>query len=241
MKIDLAFQKIMDTVTGRPVAYEVLARGIESGTGRVLTPGAFAGAAGTRWEDIDLCILSGLSHKRVQIPRGVGISINVAPETIVRERYWRRFIEWIEYLAQAHDADVIVEVSERMNVPESEVATLIDALHNAGALAALDDYGTASSSDERLKAHQWDICKIDYRPVMRPEKDRIAQAVVEYCDRRGIKTVLEGLETAADLQLVDRIAANWNQGFAYGLPFLSKPAYEGEQHVEISAWGMAPC
>jgi len=242
MKIDVAFQKIVDTVTGRAVAYELLARGIEDDTGRVLTPGAFAGRpGGHKWEDIDLCILSTLSLKLDQIPRGVGISVNVAPETILDERYWARFIEWIDYFAERHDADVIVEISERMHVPESDIAEVISTLHNAGALVALDDYGTACSSEERLMSHQWDICKLDYRPVMRPERDKIAQSVVRYCDRRGIKTVLEGLETQADLLLIDRIAANWNQGFVYGYPFLSQPVESQRLFAALSPWEMAPC
>ena len=242
MKIDVAFQKIIDTVTGRSVAYELLARGIEQDTGRVLTPGSFAGRpGGVKWEDIDLRILSILSQKMDQIPRGISISINVAPETIVDERYWARFIEWVEYFCDVHDADVIVEISERMNVPESDIADVISTLHNAGALAALDDYGTESSSEERLMSHQWDICKIDYRPVMPPEKDKIARSVVGYCDRRGIKTVLEGLETKDDLLLIDSVAANWNQGFVYGYPFLSAPVDEAPGIVSMASPSFASC
>lgn len=228
MKIDIALQPIVLPMSGRVASYEVLARGVDPYTGKVTLPvDLVRGADNFGWDDIDLAVLTRLRASLDQIPAQAGLNVNIAPETIVSREYWDQYCSLLEDLVRVHTAPLVVELSERIDIEESDLADVIGPLRELGAQIALDDLGAEWASRSRLAFHSWDICKIDFRPQARAHVAHWVGDVIAMCRRDNVLTVLEGVESAQDVLMARGMNVDRCQGFAHGRPFILN---EGESH-----------
>jgi len=93
-------------------------------------------------------------------------------------------------------------------------------LHRAG--VAIDDFGTGYSSMEQLRRIPFTELKLDRQFVRGAHHDRTTRAILDssvaLANQLAMSTVAEGVETAADWELVCRIGCDEAQGY-----FLAKP------------------
>lgn len=118
------------------------------------------------------------------------------------------------------------------------------ALKAIGLKLSLDDFGTGYSSLNQLKRLPLDKLKIDQSFVRGLPGDRydlaISSAIIGMGDALNLRLIAEGVETAAQLQVLRSIGCHEIQGFYVSRPIpaaeFSGFAREQRFQVERSAW-----
>jgi EAL domain-containing protein (putative c-di-GMP-specific phosphodiesterase class I) len=86
----------------------------------------------------------------------------------------------------------------------------------------LDDFGAGFSSFAYLKNLPVDLLKIDASFTHQLTKDRVQRALVESILQiarvLGMKTIAEGIEDEATLELLRELGVDYGQGFALHRP-----------------------
>ena len=116
-----------------------------------------------------------------------------------------------------------LEISEQQIIGDpSYLLPAVQALRAAGILIAIDDVGFGSSCLESLVLLQPEIVKIDKRCVIGVDGDpaRVEQLrrYVGVARALGCQIVAEGIETAAELEVVRSLGVDYGQGYFWGKP-----------------------
>jgi len=114
----------------------------------------------------------------------------------------------------------ITETAAIANLPSA--LRFISALHALGCRFVLDDFGTGFSSFAYLKNLPVDFLKIDASFTHQLALDPIQRALVESIQQiggvLGMKTIAEGIEDEATLEVVRELGIDYGQGFALHRP-----------------------
>jgi len=116
-----------------------------------------------------------------------------------------------------------LEVTESSAIGNFNKANeFISWIKSVGIGLALDDFGTGMASFEYLKSLPFDVVKIDGSFVKDMHKDPIDKAVIKYIQEiaqlKGQKTVAEYVETAQDVEELQKIGITYGQGYFLGKP-----------------------
>ena len=119
-------------------------------------------------------------------------------------------------------ADLIVEVTESavLEDPDQAVATLA-ALRSRGIRVAIDDFGTGYSSLSQLQTLPVDILKIDRAFVAgagTAAEATVTETLVQLGRMLNLRTIAEGIETAAEAATLAALGCNLAQGYYFGRP-----------------------
>ncbi|MCB1256737.1 MAG: EAL domain-containing protein [Microthrixaceae bacterium] len=118
---------------------------------------------------------------------------------------------------------LVIEVTESILIGETESAhQRLRGLHEMGIRLALDDFGTGYSSLSYLQAFPFDILKIDrsfVRNATTSTRDlSLLQTINRLGHNLGLQTLVEGIETAAQAELVTSMGCDLAQGFHLARP-----------------------
>lgn len=211
-----AYEPVISLHTGRVVGHEALAR-FARPDGTLLSPATmFALLHGAP----DLLLEAELKLKRHQLehaPRGTELFLNVDPDS------WEAGGVGPESpllaLLGGAPGRVVVEVIENMDVSDAQLARqLIATLRARGLHIALDDVGAQNSllSFEALDAAE--VLKFDrmlLRRLGHPRRLAVVRALAQAARETGARSVLEGVETAADLDLARALGVDLVQGWFF--------------------------
>jgi diguanylate cyclase (GGDEF)-like protein/PAS domain S-box-containing protein len=116
-----------------------------------------------------------------------------------------------------------LEITESLAMCDVELTSaVLSKLHHLGVRLAIDDFGTGHSSLGYLARFPIDMIKIDQSFVrdidQDPVKSAIVSAVVALSKAIGSTTVVEGLETLAELEQVEGLGCDVAQGFYFSRP-----------------------
>ena len=116
-----------------------------------------------------------------------------------------------------------LEITETALITASETLTgELRELSRLGVRIALDDFGTGYSSLSLLREFPVDLVKIDKSFIDSVLTDRssyaIVKAVLSMCHDMDIPTVAEGIETAAQRDLLAELGCSHGQGYLFGRP-----------------------
>ncbi len=125
-----------------------------------------------------------------------------------------------------------LEITENLHIaPDSRISRNLDALHQRGIDLAVDDFGTGYSSLSYLSRLPVSTLKIDRAFVSRlaqhPQDLALSRAIVALAHSLHLKTVGEGVETAAQQAILTEMGCDCLQGYLISRP---KPA------LEFAAW-----
>jgi EAL domain-containing protein (putative c-di-GMP-specific phosphodiesterase class I) len=117
---------------------------------------------------------------------------------------------------------LVLEVTETAIVAERAGIEALRALRSHGIRIAIDDFGTGYSSLRYLTRLPVDVLKIDRAFVAEldgtPEGSAITEAVLRLSQVLRLDTVAEGIETAAQAELLLALGCHTGQGFRYSRP-----------------------
>jgi EAL domain-containing protein (putative c-di-GMP-specific phosphodiesterase class I) len=215
-QVDVLFQPLIEPITGRVMGAEALARS-PIADGQLLFARASAGGLEER--------LSRLVQRKAlrnaaawEGPlKGLGLSINILPADISRDRY----DDWLLDEINAAGIDprrITAEITESVLLVDQEaVAGRLTRLREAGMRIAVDDFGTGYASLAYLTSLPLDAIKIDrglVADLVGGERDRIVvRALIHLARELDLSVVVEGVETAAQLALIAEWGCDLYQGF----------------------------
>jgi EAL domain-containing protein (putative c-di-GMP-specific phosphodiesterase class I) len=145
-------------------------------------------------------------------------------------------------------SDLVIEVTESavLEDPDHAVMTL-GALRARGIQVAIDDFGTGYSSLSQLQTLPVDVLKID-RAFIAGAGSSSAVALTETLVQLGrmlnLRTVAEGIETAAEAATLQALGCNLAQGYYFGRPMtpdalarllLEGPIVVGDELIDPAA------
>jgi EAL domain-containing protein (putative c-di-GMP-specific phosphodiesterase class I) len=152
----------------------------------------------------------------------VPVAVNIAPTDLTSND----LIDLVEQVLGELDLSAGLlqfEITERIVAHELDAARrTLETLREMGVTISLDDFGTGYSSLFRLSALQVDEIKIDRRFISAmAEGERpigIVRALIELAHTLGMPAIAEGVETSAELRLLDELGCDAVQGWHVARP-----------------------
>ena len=217
-----AFQPICDIASGKPVAYEALARMRHNGT--LIAASDFITVAEelglTR--EIDLHIIE---QSLRLAPLGYGLFLNLDPSSF-NDRDFARELGALIGPACEQGRAITIEITERENVSVTEALfTDIQYLRSLGCKLALDDFGSGYSTYHFLNLFRPEYLKIEgafVRRMLEHESDRkIVEHIHDLAISFGAQTIAESVENEDTRTALLGIGIRNAQGIHLGSPCLS--------------------
>ncbi len=227
-RIEPWYQPIVDFQTGVTVGFEALARWRDPERG-LLTPAAFKSV----FEDPELCgRLGQVMFERVTsdmavwqdagVPFGT-VSMNVVDGDLKRPGFVSDILAGLQDRGIAPERFVI-EVTENclFGANKTKFVGRLTELRDAGCMIALDDFGTGYSSITQLKELPINVIKIDrsfIRNILDSSDDQVIVAALrEIAKSMKLRIVLEGIETKAQEEFLQKMDFELGQGFLFSRP-----------------------
>ena len=223
----LHYQPRVDTHTGELLSMEALLRWHHPSLGMV-SPAEFiplAEASGLILPIgklvIDLACAQLAAWQRTG-QRLVPVSINVSPTQFQRGGVRRQLQEALLRHGVA-PALLEVEITESAMMGErAEVVAELAAIRALGIKLHIDDFGTGYSSLSQLQRLKMDVLKVDRAFTMELgaslEGEVFFRAIVSMAHALGMAVVAEGVETAEQLKILQKLGCNEVQGY-----FIARP------------------
>lgn len=220
-QIVMHYQPIIEARTGKVTSVEALVRWQHPERGNI-TPDRFVALA----ESCGLMVPLG-DHILERVLReanrfgDLDVSINLSPLQL-RQRTLPRRISSLCRRFRVDPARITLEVTESIMLDSSGVcAEVFEALSKLGFRTALDDFGTGYSSLGYLHRFRFDKIKIDRCFVsagslarMRP----IVEAIVHIGRGLRMEIIAEGVESLAELAMVQALGCTQAQGYGISPP-----------------------
>ena len=150
------------------------------------------------------------------------IAVNVSPVQFRSPRFAAKVLEILEETGLEPNR-LEIEITESVLLESAELsAVTLDALRAAGVRIALDDFGTGYSSLTYLQKFPVDKIKIDRSFVRNLDSDAasdaIVQAMVDLARAMRVEVTAEGVETAEQKAILQKIGCQELQGFLLSRP-----------------------
>jgi EAL domain-containing protein (putative c-di-GMP-specific phosphodiesterase class I) len=133
-----------------------------------------------------------------------------------------RTFERILHFYSVPTSHVVIEIKETANADEAALADAVSNYRSLGYRIAVNDFGPAHSSLERVFKLQPDIVKLDGALIQAAEHWRDAAAsfsqLVNRFHKAGIQVAVKGIETARQLEIAKKSNADLLQGFHLARP-----------------------
>lgn len=237
--IDVAFQPIFATDTGRLLGFEALARWRLNGS--PVPPDVFLPVARRLGliVELDLLVLRRALRelagwRRTPAGRGLTCAVNANESLLDVPDIVAVYSETLLRHGLPPSA-LVVELPERHLSDSTALASTVADLRAIGISVALDDFGTHDSSLARLHRVRVDTVKLDRDFLVPGPGGPIDQqwlgGVIDLAHRLGMRVVAEGVETTDQLDTLRQLRCDAIQGFLLGCPV---PAHE----VSIRAAGV---
>jgi diguanylate cyclase (GGDEF)-like protein len=163
------------------------------------------------------------------------VAINVSTRQLHQPGYAAHVAALLE-LNGLEPGCLMLEITESTVMADpATVADVLTDLRDLGLRIAIDDFGTGHSSLARLHELPVDEVKIDQsfvRAASGPGGDTtMLELVITLAGRLGLDLVAEGIETPAQLEMLQRLGARYGQGF-----LLARPAPSDGQPSSRTLW-----
>lgn len=158
------------------------------------------------------------------------ISVNLSMRTIFG-------CDIVRFLSETVDRHGLDRSLLRLEITESVVArnqaqfnSITGSLHKAGFCVMMDDFGSEYSSLNALMSLEFDVIKLDMKFIkdyaVSKKSRSILEAILMMARWIGVDTVVEGVETADQLEFLYSLGCDQVQGFYYSKPLPAKEFFE---------------
>lgn len=217
------YQPVIDVSKGDLVGCEVLVRWSDE-KGNIITPDKFLDIVKQekKTKEFTKVILSNAFREMKNILNerdSFKIAFNIFPvdfsHTGIREMFDK-------YRAQFPKADINLELTEDELVEAPKISEDINRLRDAGYTVSIDDFGTGYSSLSYLQEIKVDFIKIDRSFVKDLElgtvKSQLIPLIVSIAKTIDSDIIIEGVESAAQVDYVKDLKIEFAQGYYYSKP-----------------------
>ncbi len=179
-----------------------------------------------------LCFGTALRQARGLAPH-IKLFANMSPSALIDQRF---SVARLASAVREHGREpgsVVIEITERADVPADVLYDRIEELRGAGFQLAMDDVGAGNAGLERLRRVPVDWIKIDRSIVQAAPTNAVARgmmrALVAFAGEAGSVVITEGIETAEELEVVRTVMEGGQaqqaevlaQGFYLGRPAIA--------------------
>lgn len=214
----IAFQPIVDCQQREIIGYEALARSREAA---LMTPDALFSAAERlgRLRELGQLVRAQVVTAIKASPIETRIFVNLHATDLTDDTLYQADSEFCE-----HARRVVLEVTERSSLDRvKDVPDRIKQLRKLGFLIAVDDLGGGYAGLSSFSQLNPDIAKLDMSLVRgiesSPQKQSIVRSMIQVCTQElGVDIVSEGVETAAEQDMLCELGSSRQQGFLFGRP-----------------------
>ncbi|SDZ99362.1 diguanylate cyclase (GGDEF) domain-containing protein [Oribacterium sp. KHPX15] len=238
--IEVYYQPIIRTLSGRVAGVEALARWTDPVKG-VILPLRFIGALennGLSYK-VDEYIVSKVADSlRNQLDAGkevVPVSVNISKSDFDATDPVKMIVDSLNERNLDHHL-INVEVSEKVFIDSTEhMKDAIERFHKEGIKVTIDDYGTGYSSLNVIKDYDFDELKIDMELLHSTGKKArtIIISTIKMAKELGIHTVAEGVETDEQLRFLKSTGCEKVQGYYYSEPQSMNVFYQHLADINI--------
>jgi len=209
-RAEATFQPIYDLERDTLIAYEALARMPED-LGPLGPQEAFDIAEEIgHTHALDSACRAAVLRGAGALPPGVRLFINVAPSALVHRDFSPDALAAEVRAAGLDPGRVVIELTERADLPAATLAQHGARLRAADFGLALDDVGAGNAGLETLRRMPVNVIKIDRMVLASAVTDRascaVLSAIVAFAAESRAEVVAEGIETAGELALVRDVA-----------------------------------
>ena len=231
------FQPQFSLSDGKIIGYEALVRWNHREQG-LLLPGAFIEAAedagiisriGTRVFEL-ACKFSNLREAAGLEP--IKISVNVSAKQLQELLFCSMVKKRVEKYGVKSE-NIMLEITESALIGQMEQAKeRLQTLREMGFGVCLDDFGTGFSSLSYLRQLPFDVLKIDRSFVVdidtATDKKNLTEDIIRIAHKLGMEVIAEGVERAAQMEILASLRCNSVQGFLTGRPMPPEDAIARE-------------
>jgi diguanylate cyclase (GGDEF)-like protein/PAS domain S-box-containing protein len=227
-QFEVFYQPIVDVLTKEVAGFEALLRWHHPERGMV-SPMEFIPLA----EDIGVLgpigawVLKQACAEAAKWPKDISIAVNLSP---CQFKSRALVLDVASALGTSGLAPhrLELEITESVLLQDTDATlSVLDELRGLGVRIAMDDFGTGYSSLSYLRKFQFDKIKIDQSFVRdltdNPDSVAIIRAISALGTSLGMTTTAEGVETGAQLRMLEAEGCNEVQGFLFSKP---RPAAE---------------
>ncbi|RYC28969.1 EAL domain-containing protein [Lichenibacterium minor] len=224
LPFSMAFQPIVDVVSGTTFAHEALARGINGeGAYTVLSAvdnaNRYAFDQQCRVKAIELAAKLGLPDD------GAYLSINFIPSAVYEPRACIRLTLDAARRTGFPLDRMIFEFTEVEKLDTVHLLNILKTYKAIGFKTAIDDFGAGYAGLQLLAQFQPDIVKIDMDLVRGIDASPVRRSILRHSlrllEELAITPICEGVETADELRVLQDLGVRLIQGY-----LLAKPSFE---------------
>lgn len=211
----LVYQPIVFVARNQVVGYEALTRFQHE---PVRTPDKWfneAAEVGLQ-EELELAVIRRALLDLERFPADTYLSLNISPETLLTGS--------LERVLDGYPLErLMIEVTEHVSVRDyALIAERIAPLRACGLRLAVDDAGAGYASFRHILKLKPDVIKLDSSLIRRIDRElesrALAAALIRFAEETGCKIVAEGVETQAELEMLQSLKVNKAQGYLLGRP-----------------------
>ncbi len=209
------YQPIWDFAANKPIGFEALTR-FQSDPYRspdVLFNEAAVVDLGIELEvaTIELALASS-----TQLRNDMYMSFNASPELVLSGRL-------PPILQRYPHRKKVIEITEHAPIADySRMLAALETLRADGTLIAIDDAGAGYAGLQHIVQLRPDMIKLDIGLIRSIDTDSARRALVSalifFARETGCMIVAEGIETAAELDILRALGVNKGQGYLFGKP-----------------------
>ena len=237
-ELSLVFQPIVEAKTGRPIAFECLARWTSPTLGKV-SPDRFIPVAERSGL---ICSITHILLKKAlaavaKWPDEMRISFNLSAHDISSAE------SIVQIIALLNQSGVdpkrldfeITETSVAYDFQQAHAAVV--AFKALGAGISLDDFGTGYSSLSHVHRLPLSKIKVDRSFVIDINTNTVSHKIVKsltaLCADMGLACVAEGVETQAQLDTLNELGCGMIQGYHFSRPLMESAVQE---YLDTADW-----
>lgn len=160
-----------------------------------------------------------------QLPDLSHFSVNISP-SLLKKGKGEELIQSLAAVFSKYQVlphEVCLEITENILLEDS-TDQFIHHCREMGFLLAVDDFGTGYSSMSYLAKYAFDVLKIDRSLIMKIETEdkqqEVAISIVNLAKKLNLHVIAEGVETKAQLSILERMGVNAVQGYYFSKPQL---------------------
>ncbi len=150
------------------------------------------------------------------------INVNLSVIQCMQTGFVKNILSIVDSFKVPHE-NLNFEITESVAASDYNIlSNVIQELKQAGFLFSMDDYGTGYSNMQSVFELDFDIIKIDKSILWAAEKEGTGRAILENSARMilqiGKKILVEGVETAEQIEILRPLKVDYLQGYYFSRP-----------------------